>query len=327
MGYSKEVVEAVREEFEVRRARAEGFQAAALNKVYAAVPQIATIDAKLRNVLPEITAAIALGPEKCAAQIEIIRNNNLALQKKREELLIEAGFDKDYTDIKYACPLCKDTGYTDDGVICACFKTALTLEGYKRSGIANLIEKQSFESFSLDFYTGEEREIMEDNLSELRSFAQNFASDRRSFLLCGDTGLGKTHLSTAVAKCVIESGYDVIYETAQNVFFDFDNDRFRDRFGGEEPVSGKYLECDLLILDDLGTETVSQFSLSCLYNIINTRLNRGLPMIISTNLSSTDIRRIYQDRITSRLFGEFTIKQFVGRDIRRQKIKNNSKKF
>jgi single stranded DNA-binding protein len=128
----------------------------------------------------------------------------------------------------------------------------------------------------------------------------------------------------ANARALIEKGYNVVYETAQNIFFDFDKDRFRDRFDENAEILGdKYLEADLLIIDDLGVEMVSSFTKACLYNIINTRLNKKLPIIASTNLSGKEIQKLYDDRITSRLLGDFTIKKFVGSDIRKIKGINN----
>ena len=320
MAYSHEVVTYVKELFEKKREANESARSARLSKVYSVCPEVRSIDERLKTTLPQIAGAIRLGKEECAKEIEKIKNENLALQKRREELILSLGLPSDYTSVKHDCPICEDTGYTEHGTLCKCYKEALKLKSYERSGLARLLEKQSFDSFSLDYYAGDDKSIIKQNFDELLSFANNFETDKRSFLLYGPTGLGKTHLSTAVAKLLLDQGYDVIYETAQNVFFDFENDRFRDRFTDEPPVSLKYLDCDLLILDDLGTEMVTSFSVSCLYNIINTRLNKGLPIIASTNLRSDEIRKIYHDRITSRLFGEFIIKQFAGKDIRRQKI-------
>lgn len=320
MGYSLEVIAYVRELFEKKRSHNEHERNTRLSKVYSLCPEVKEIDNSLKSTTSQIAGAIKLGKDRCLEEIEKIKAENLALQKRREELILSLGLPSDYTNLKCECAICKDTGYTENGTLCKCYKEALKLKSYERSGLSRLLEKQSFESFSFDFYEGADRDVIKQNFDELLSFAKNFETDKRSFLLYGPTGLGKTHLSTAVAKLLLDNGYDVIYETAQNVFFDFENDRFRDRFSDEAPVSGKYLECDLLILDDLGTEMVTSFSVACLYNIINTRLNKGLPIIASTNLRSDEIRKLYHDRITSRLFGEFIIKQFAGKDIRRQKI-------
>ena len=319
MGYSIDVISSVRDAYEAKRKANEDKRIMRLSKAYALCPEIKDIDDSLKNTSRQIASAISLGKEKCLEEISKIKSENLALQARREELLLSLGLDKNYTDMQYDCPICNDTGYVD-GVICKCYKNALKLKSYEHSGLSRLLEKQSFDTFSFDYYEGNEKNTMKQNFDDLLSFAKEFDSDKRSFLLYGPTGLGKTHLSTAVAKYLLDNGYDVVYETAQNVFSDFEKDRFRDRFSDEACISDKYLECDLLILDDLGTEMVTSFSVSCLYNIINTRLNKGLPIIASTNLRSDEIRKIYHDRITSRLFGEFIIKQFFGQDIRKQKI-------
>ncbi|MBQ8163349.1 MAG: ATP-binding protein [Clostridia bacterium] len=319
MAYSKKSVDFVKELFEKKRQKSEKERLMRIDEVYSACPEVASIDAALSSVANEIMEAISLGKESCAQRIEEIKEKNLDLQKRRAMLLDEKGFGAHYTDRTYDCPICKDTGYA--GVrMCSCFRNAIILKEYEFSGLGNLLKKQNFESFSLDFYSGKDKDYMLENYNDLYNFAHNFDTDKRSFLLFGGTGLGKTHLSTSVAKYLIDNGYNVIYETAQNIFSDFEKDRFRDRFSGEEPISSKYLECDLLIIDDLGTEIVSAFSVSCLYNIINTRLNKDLPIIANTNLRQDEIRKLYQDRITSRLFGEFIIKRFMGEDIRKQKI-------
>lgn len=320
MSYPRKNVEAVTEDYARKRNIHEAERKLRLEEVYSKIPEIKEADIKLARTGADILHAVFGGTGSSVNEkISEIRRENLALQKKRADILVSNGYPADYTSVKYDCEKCHDTGY--DGIyMCDCFKKALIMKGFESSGISNLLKEQNFEAFSLDYYKGEEKIYMEDNYRDLYSFAHNFENDKRNFLLMGGTGLGKTHLSTSVAKVVIEKGYGVVYETAQNIFSDFASDRFKSFNSDYEPSYRKYIDCDLLIIDDLGTEMVSQFSVSCLYNVINTRLNKNLPIIASTNLSGDELRKIYQDRITSRLFGNFYIKLFVGKDVRQQKI-------
>ena len=155
-------------------------------------------------------------------------------------------------------------------------------------------------------------------LREARAFADGFKlGEGRTLLFQGKTGTGKTHISTAIARSVIERGFEVLYDSAQNIVAAFEQDRFKSGYGPYEPKAEKYLECDLLILDDLGTEFVNQFTVSCLYNLLNTRQNKGLSTLISTNLSPTELTGKYDDRIFSRLFGtDSTVFRFLGKDQR-----------
>jgi len=319
MGYSKKNVVAVQEEFEKKRNDYKAQRAGRLFEVYDRCPEIMDIDKELSHVGLDIFGATMQGKEGLEKRLQALRERNEELQARRASLLCDLGYDATYTDLKYDCPLCQDTGY--QGVkMCSCLKSALTMKGYESSGIINLLGSQSFESFSLDVYPQECRDIMKRNYKRLHRFADNFDTTKDFLLLVGGTGLGKTHLSTSVAKALIDSGYDVVYEIAQNIFSDFDTDRFRDRYSDSELLSEKYLDCDLLIIDDLGTEIVTSYTVSYLYNIINTRINKKLPIIISTNLSAKEIKNMYHERITSRLFGEFNIVKFDGTDIRQQKI-------
>ncbi|MBQ8688996.1 MAG: ATP-binding protein [Clostridia bacterium] len=248
-----------------------------------------------------------------------IRERNAQLVKKRRKVLKALGYPEDYTEVKYTCPLCSDSGYTGTGM-CSCFRELLLKENIRSSGIGNLIEKQSFENFDLTKYEDETvRKRMARNYSVARGFADNFGSteETKNLLLIGPTGTGKTHISTAIAKTVIERGYEVLYDSAQNIISAFEQDRFRSGYGPYEPKGEKYMECDLLIIDDLGTEFVNQFTVSCLYNLLNTRLNKGLASIISTNLSPEELSRKYEDRIYSRIVGKDSIiLLFGGKDNR-----------
>ncbi len=318
MSYSRDIVEAVFSEFEKKRANNEHTQKLRLFEVYNCVPEVKKLDCELSSTGLQILGASVKGKEGLAERLSVIREKNTALQKKRAALLAENGFDPDYTDIKYECDKCKDQGYIN-GKMCSCLRNALTTKQLEASGVGQLISGQSFENFSLEFYPENEQANMSLLFNDLIEYADEFTTDSSNLLFVGGTGLGKTHLSTAIAKAVIEKGYYVIYETATNIFSDFENDRFRDRYSGEEPVSKKYMECDLIIIDDLGTEVVTNFTVSCLYNLINTRLNKRLPIILSTNLNSKELMKLYNERITSRIFGDFKIKVFNGEDIRKAK--------
>ena len=162
---------------------------------------------------------------------------------------------------------------------------------------------------------------MKNHLDHCRQYAQGFsASTKENLLFCGGTGLGKTHLSTSIAGVVVENGFDVLYESAPNLFSVFEAERFGRSNTSTVVNTARYFQCDLLIIDDLGAEMSNNFTVGVLYNLLNTRIVTGLPTIISTNLTPDEIRTRYTDRVASRLFGEFHLMWFEGRDIRLQKI-------
>ena len=196
--------------------------------------------------------------------------------------------------------------------------------GFESSGMSGLIREQKFSNFSLDYYrqSPEEYKRMSAIYNLLLQYAEKFeVGESKNIAMFGGTGLGKTHLSSAVAGKIIEGGHDVYYIGAQGMISDFEYNRFgNSSMGGVDGDIDRYIECDLLIIDDLGTEVNNQFTTSCLYNVINTRLNKKKPTLISTNLTPDEFRHRYWDRITSRVFGEYVILPFVGKDVRSQKI-------
>ena len=275
--------------------------------------EIKTIDQELQG-----TGLLLFKTACMGGDIGAIRARNTELVAKRRALLVKLGYPEDYTDVHYTCPTCSDTGFVGTKM-CSCLKQLLIMKNIKSSGMGNLIDKQSFENFNLDVYNNDPqiRERMERNLKIAKAFASNFARHHDNLLLIGTTGTGKTHVSTAIAKAVISQGFDVLYDSAQNIINDFETDKFRSGYQPTEPVSNKYLECDLLIIDDLGAEFVSQFSVSALYNLINTRQNKGLSTLISTNLSATELAGKYEGRIYSRIIGaDYIVLRFEGNDRR-----------
>ena len=318
MGYSRENRRAAEEKLAARRQEAVKQAQANKEALYLANPEIRSIDSLLAGTAIEI-CRVAMGrSDNAREQIEALKAENLARQEKRAQLLAAMGLPADYTAVHYTCPLCGDTGYTDKGM-CRCLGRLLTEEGFRSSGLGHLIEKQSFDNFSLDYYEGQARELAAHAFETARRFAEDFEKTHANLLFIGGTGLGKTHLSTAVARRVIERGFDVVYDGVQNILADFEHDRFKGGYEEGESRSEKYFSCDLLIVDDLGTELSNQFTVSVLYQLLNTRLNKGQSMIINTNLGQKNLLERYDERITSRLLGEFFPFLFRGTDIRRQK--------
>lgn len=322
MGYNQDNYRRIREEYATKYLKAQEAADLRREEIYLAIPEIREADKQLSGMGLEIMkASISGDPE---ASIRALREKNLALREARGAILRTHGYPEDYTDIKYECPICADSGFVDCKM-CVCMKKKILEAGYESSGMADLLKTQSFENFSLTYYQNDPAALrrMEQILRIMREYADNFTSDKGdSLVLFGGTGLGKTHLSTAVAGRVIDKGYDVFYTGAVNMLSDFEYQRFGNSMTGDVGQdTGRYFSCDLLIIDDLGTEVTNQFTTSVLYNVINTRLNRKKATIISSNLAQADFRARYWDRITSRVLGEYTVLPFLGTDVRSQKLR------
>ena len=321
MGYNRADYIKIRNEFsdtyQVARQLADERRTA----IHAELPEIFAIDRELSKTGLKIMGIIKAGGDTEAA-IAALHAGNDALIAEREALLVANGYPADYTDVHYDCPKCGDTGFIDT-VMCDCMKKALVRAGFESSGLGGLIGKQRFDNFDFGYYSDADgaRARVEKNARILKQFADGFSADTYSnFLLLGTTGLGKTHLSTAVAERVIERGFDVLYVSSISMLGDFEERRFGN--SGMSPYSNdtqRYYECDLLIIDDLGTEVVNKFTQAYLYEVINTRINNRKCTIINTNLTASDIMATYTDRIHSRVFGEYLPLSFTGVDIRRQK--------
>lgn len=324
MGFNRANFVKIKQEYETKHIKAKEEATERTLELYTTLPELKQID--------DILADIGLKLFNEAIQKKDDYNERvLAMQKEhedtlnsRKELLKYHDYPENYTDVKYECAMCNDTGYIDIKM-CLCMKKALIEAGYASSGIGHLIKKQSFDTFNLDYYKHDANlyKKMESFYIRCKNYAKTFNTDKVSnMMFIGGTGLGKTHLSTSIAKVVIERGYDVVYEAAQNIFEDFQFERFsRTSQDVSDKRTDKYFDCDLLIIDDLGTEVVNQFTISCLYNLLNTRINKEKSIILNTNFNKNDLRKAYADRITSRLFGEFVTLLFEGTDIRELKLR------
>ena len=273
------------------------------------------VDSELRTTGMQLFKLACMGKD-----LTPLMERNKHLNSERTRLILSLGFPEDYTDPKYSCELCEDTGYVAKGTkYCSCLREKYIRENIKSSGIGRLIETQSFDNFRLDVYEDDEANYkrMKSIFTKAKKYAEDFEAAPTTLLLLGKTGTGKTHISTSIAGALIKKGVEVLYDSSQNIVSAFENDRFRSGYGHYDPEGDKYMECDLLIIDDLGTEFVNQFTISCLYNLINTRQNKGLHTIISTNLDSTELRNKYEGRIHSRILGgESTVWLFAGVDFR-----------
>lgn len=278
-------------------------------------PELAVIEANMSELSLEAVKAMSTdrNPKEI---IDSLREKSLGFQKAKKDLLASFGFGEDYLNVKYHCSKCKDTGYVH-GIVCECYTKLLNKLSYEELANSSSLKLSDFESFSLDRYTDSaDREQMAATLSLCKQYCSEFSTLSPSLFFHGRTGLGKTHLSLAIAGEVIKQGYNVVYGSAHNFF----NALEREHFGRSELPDGtteeKLINCDLLILDDLGSEFITQFSVPQLYNIIDSRLSKELPTIINSNLSFKEIESKYSERIASRIYGEYVKVEFVGKDNR-----------
>ena len=325
MAYDGKVLRQATLRFDEDKQRRQEQQRQRQQQVYQQCPELESIQREIRGTMGEIIAsALRRGTDPLPA-IRVIRDKNLSLQRRRAELLAQLGYPEDYLSEKPRCPLCGDTGYRGDG-LCSCLKKYYAQEQIRELSRMLDIGSQSFDTFELDWYSPDRgslprspRENAQRNLNLCRDFAARFRPGRENLLLFGAPGLGKTFLSACSARTVSESGFSVVYDTAVNIFTRFEEQKFaRDRLeaGEAKDETRRYLGCDLLILDDLGSELSTPFVQSALYELINSRLLADKRTIISTNLSIEQIAARYTPQIASRIEGLFQELTFYGEDIR-----------
>lgn len=288
-------------------------------------PRLAEIERELRGTMGRIvTSALQKGTDPLPA-IRVLRDENLELQRERAELLTAMGEPIDYLDDKPACPLCGDTGYRK-GQVCDCLKKYYAREQLHELSRLLPLGEATFDSFRFDYYDdavwpdygASPRANMERNFDVCRDYAQQFSKGSGNLLLSGGTGLGKTFLSACIARVVSDGGYSVVYDTAGRIFSRFEEAKFRGDAEGDADAK-RCQRCDLLIVDDLGTEMTTSFVQSALYQLVNGRLMEGKATIISTNLAPEELGTRYGGAVLSRLEGEYEILPFFGEDIRRLK--------
>lgn len=320
MPYSAEVVRRARARLAQEKADRESENREHLQRAYVQVPRLRQIDIQLQHsVALAVRAAFTRG-EDARQAIEQVKQANLALQREREAL-VAVSFEEGYLDDSPICNRCGGSGYVGTAM-CQCLRELCRQEQKKELALLST-GKESFDRFRLDYYPervdgaygASPRQIMERNFEICRRYAQGFGPHSGNLLFVGGTGLGKTFLSACIAKAVADRGFSVAYETAPRLFSKLENDRFRPDEGTRLAVS-ELMTCDLLIVDDLGTEMTTEFVTAALYSLLNERLLTDKPMLISTNLNIEEAARRYSPQIASRLQGNFQRLTFVGEDIR-----------
>jgi len=332
--YSKQIYDKAWAVLAARKSHARESAAARRAEILGLLPEIAAIEREMAVQAASVARLVISDPERAEERIGALAQANLGLQKRREELLAGAGYPADYLSERYECGLCGDTGYLG-AKMCQCMVVLLRKEAAATLGRSAPIEQCTFEKFSLEYYdtaqdeTGVSlRERMRDKLGFCREWAAGFTPGSESMLLAGPTGVGKTHLSLAMAGRVSQEGHSVVYTPVQRMMDFLEGEKFardtqtREKFFG---ATDTYLDCDLLVLDDLGTELSTAFTSSALFNILNTRLVEERPTIISTNLELSEINARYSQRVASRLIYGYKVLRFGGKDIRYMKKKERSR--
>ena len=317
---ARQVIDSIRIENEAEHIRRE-------RSVYNRVPEIEQIDRTMRRQMTKLMRLTISDAQDVEKQIEVLKNQNLDLQIRKSELLVSNGYPIDYLNEIHSCSKCKDTGFVN-GNPCSCLTEQYNHEMTKE--LATLLKSgdESFDRFNFAYYDNKPNEAGVSPRKQMQliydfavKYANEFTPQSSNLLLYGSTGLGKTFLSGCIAN-VVANKYSVCYDTAASALTAFEQQKFARDLEDQQAASTKVermLSCDLMILDDLGTEMVTQLSISALYTLINTRLVNHKATILSTNLSDDEIYSKYSKQIASRIDGEFLKLVFAGSDIRKIK--------
>ncbi len=320
MAYSAEVVKRARARLAQAKEDRESENREHLAQAYAQVPRIKEIDMQLRRTMAQAAQAAFLQGSDGRELLEKARLENLELQQERAILAMEY-FEPGYLDESPICSNCGGSGYVGASM-CECLRELCRQEQKKEVSILSG-SRDTFSQFNLDYYPdrvdpkygASPRTIMERNFQNCRRYALTFAPSAGNLLFVGGTGLGKTFLSACIARAVADRGCSVVYETAGHLFSKLEQAKFNPSEESRREAA-RFTDCDLLIIDDLGTEMPGQFVTAALYTLLNDRILEGKPMVISTNLNVDEMSRRYTPQIASRLHGSFQRLTFVGEDIR-----------
>lgn len=325
MSYQEEIYIKAKTALDQRKSEAERNNQKRRSAAIMKCPEILLVEQEMAGYAADVIKCIGYGKDS-AAQIDALSKKSLAAQKKKTDILVNNGFPEDYLKVDYHCKICNDTGY-HDGYVCKCYKDLILQTAREALCSTALLDASSFEKFDLSYYSKDidpstnvsPYDHMTNVFNMCYKYAHNFTKDTNGLFFYGKTGLGKTHLSLAIADVVTKKGYNVIYTSAQNAMHILEKEHFGKFNPDDVPYIDKLTQCDLLIMDDLGAEFSTSFTVSQIYNIINTRLVENKPIIISTNLTFDEIEKTYTQRVLSRIIGSVKPVMFFGKDIRQIK--------
>lgn len=319
MSINAKYYEAAQAALESRRMENKLAQDRRRREIFLKIPEYTELETKLADTMTQVIPIIMARSSDTNEKMEQVKQENLAIQKRMGDLLEQNGFGRDYLAPIYTCPICCDKGIKD-GKWCECFNKLVYNAATKDINDQSPMKLCSFSSFRLDLYPEtvvpeygmSAREIMQRNYDSCVSFAEKFSGKGRGMVMLGATGLGKTHLSLAIASRVIERGFSAVYVSTPEILRTLDREQFRKT---DENTMSLVTGCDLLILDDLGAEANSERNVSMVYELINSRINRLLPIIINTNLTLNEMKSRYGDRLFSRIIS-MDVLMFFGTDNR-----------
>lgn len=323
---NKQIIESIMTDYNKKRLRAAQEADEKREKLYAKIPRLFEIDKQINLFSINLSKIYLSRPKDLDVQVNKLKQSVEELKKERKLIFETNNIPINYLDIEYECIKCSDTGYTPDGKRCSCFNKQIINNLYKISNMFHMLGKENFNTFDINIFSNEiyknekltPRQNMYYILEISEDFCSNFHDTNMNLLIYGGTGLGKTFMCNCIAGELLNSEISVLYQTSFSLFEIVENHKFNKLNETEENRMNYNMifDCDLLIIDDLGTEVSNSFTNAELFNIINERMITEKKTIISTNLSLEQLRDTYSDRITSRIFNNFVPLKFYGKDLR-----------
>lgn len=313
----------IEREYNRRQFANERNQLSRIDEIYSKIPELKDINEKISSLAISEAKKRLLDNSKSTSSYT---ESSEQLIKRKKELLTSNGYPEDYISMHYNCSLCKDTGYSETGGKCICRKQAEVRLLYSQSNIENILTHENFMNFNFNYFNSKDidpdmNKTPLQNIKEVyeicRDFIAEFDSSYSNLYIYGNTGVGKTYLANCIAKELLDSSHSVIYLSSINLFNILADKEFNKVHStNNEYIAHHLTDCDLLIIDDLGTELVNTFTVSALFQCLNERIIKQKPVIISTNLSLQELQLHYSERILSRLIDKYKMLKIIGNDIR-----------